>query len=210
MSPPKPPFALFPPQLSARDAKARRWLLRKGRKHPGIEFGYLVGVESPYKFKFPGVKGNVSIPKGDASIAIARRTIFVRFHHNHPSKRSLSDDDLALLLRTRAFQSMWAHGNDGSIYRAKVKCFIPQGQEATVALLREMFKIATVAARLKAPPSHPRFSEVTFFVPHIVAQVLHERGIIEFSGSVTILQEHRWTRNSDVLEFVLEKVRQVS
>ncbi|CAO3446409.1 hypothetical protein [Azospirillum argentinense] len=95
------------------------------------------------------------------------------------------------------------------MFRASFITFASGGMIATQDMMGRMFDMAYTQARIEAPPPDPRLKVLYFFVPRIVALVLHERGIIEFAQARTMSHELRWRPHADMLASMIHEVRQV-
>lgn len=117
---------------------ARSDVLSKGIAR-GIEF--LAGMDESTGLlvaEASGTRGNVVIPPALlAAIDDPKRRISV--HHNHPGSSSFSTDDLIQLSGRPGMSDLWAHGHDGSAYRARRRT-------ADYALMERAHKAALDAA----------------------------------------------------------------
>lgn len=107
---------------SAPDQKIQQSVLSKGRA-ANVEFLEAYDANTGISFSMDGTENNVSLPDRMLRAISDPRSSIVA-HHNHPSSRSFSPQDLNMIGSYRGLSSLYAHGHDGSSYRAdRVKSF---------------------------------------------------------------------------------------
>jgi hypothetical protein len=204
---PTHPIPILPNSLTQRDQKARNWVIYKGKLTGNIEYAWIVLSVDNSKMRYRGKVGKVDLHPSINSSPLSKCKNY-HFHHNHPTNQSLSDGDYYMLAMNSRMIRCFSHGHNGSMHCASWVRTPTIPLWKSVELMRRMFAVGFQAAETIGYHYHPKGSSLLkYFVPHMVGQVLHERGIISFSGLTTPSEVAIVNNDQLLFQVVLEAVR---
>lgn len=188
-------------------SQLREIVVRRG-KETGVE--HLVGVDPDRNVVMVG-SGTVSnsgwSTEADAMVLDPANRIVI--HHNHPSSRSLSITDVAMLA-SPGLESVHAHGHDGSSYRARLsgpaRAHLSSMEPNRGKML--LRGVVTVLDRALYEHHNPliRSKEdaetASAGHAHVINTILHQAGIIEYgtAGVSAASTEHLTSTPADLIE----------
>jgi hypothetical protein len=171
-----------------RGTVGQEYVLRHGRR-TGNEHMVAYGADGREIARSDGTKRFVSFsPEFQKELSNPANDIVA--HHNHPSGTSLSDTDL-MALAFPALRAVWAHGNNGNIYRAELtpafEALTFDSPNAKSKRIESYYK--TVQWRLQpiiqqAVNVHSvNIDEANGALNHLINEVLADAGIIDYRSN---------------------------
>ena len=157
--------------LSDDDLKHYEDVLTKG-KAAGVEFLSAYDRDTGTEYKAEGSENNVNI--GDDLLRALSSGSNIVVHHNHPGSRSFSPQDLSMIGSNRGLATLYAHGHDGTVYRAdRLKAF---GKDQLVQANNE---IAKPFIKYEKEFSSPAARMAVFH--HSMSEWMSRKGFIKYS-----------------------------
>jgi N12 class adenine-specific DNA methylase len=120
-------------------------------------------------------------PNSDADLVL---------HHNHPSDRSFSGTDFAMLTMP-AIRTVWAHGHAGSVYRITLTPKFASTLDDDLAKVQKyLFAIENAASGslgntlIKWGESRPEYdNQVNYIHGHLIWQVFRDAGLVDYQSN---------------------------
>ncbi|SHG79697.1 Phage Mu protein F like protein [Kaistia soli DSM 19436] len=170
------PSAPKPFQRGTLDAAAKDYVVSKGRAD-GKEHlaGYDLDSGEPVETIDSDQSNFVGFTPALTKLlnSPAKRIVL---HHNHPSSTSLSRGDIAMMLRFPGMDEVFAHGHDGSEYRAKVKTKF--GIEVYDAVQQKVFAEMAVQGRAGLLD----LATAGQVVQHVISTIMARRGYLDYAA----------------------------
>lgn len=163
----------------ALDDEMKKFVVSEGRK-TGTEhlWSYDATTGIPLGKNTSGARGFVGFtPEFVAAIADPKRSIVA--HHNHPSSRSFSGQDILELSRGPGLKGLWAHGHNGSSYYAEW-VGAKNVQRLTPPLDLIDGKIRGILQQMVFPQQTLDASEAGIIHAHIVMLVARKKNLIRY------------------------------
>jgi SPP1 gp7 family putative phage head morphogenesis protein len=139
-----------------------------------------------------------------AMISDPKRAVIA--HHNHPSSGSFSNADLTMLHLFPGFSEIWAHGHNGSSYRARraakrlVSYDFERAKNQVKASLDidvpSYFGTDTIAANAAVNPIYY----------HLVSLVLDKKGFIEYSADLAGSAKVTWEKHRAFWQKIIDRI----
>ncbi len=173
-------------------------VLERGRKS-NTEHLSAYDIETGRQWTSSGSANFVSLPEVMAAEVTRGKPRFV-IHHNHPSSRSFSPQDFSAVGTYQGIKTLYAHGHDGSIYRA----------DRTGSFSAEILRQANNAVAAPFIEYEKEFASnadrMTLFA-HMQALWLNERGYISYTYELGSEISAAYERNKAIIDSIAETFR---
>lgn len=171
----KPRRVREPTTNEGRDKAARKFVLDNGRRD-NVE--YLSSFDALTGESYGTNRGGFDYCKFTPELERAARNPQARaiVHHNHPRSTSLSYPDIALLERP-GIDTVWAHGNNGSAYKARK---VADGPALTERFLRSEHEASYAKLAPLVSSGVVEVDAATKLHAHLTWLVLRERKQLEY------------------------------
>ena len=175
---PKPLAEAFKADVNAPGSfnAARDYVLKNGLAHASkeIEFGYVYDAKGNVLVKRMGEENKIEFI--DSEIALIKESPGVVLVHNHPSGRSLSEDDF-----------LFAHYVDGDVYAIGHNGIDYSGRVLDIQRLKGLYseiddQIGYYFHRLMLDKSLSK-EDAYFYQNHLLNTVLYKAGIIAYAAN---------------------------
>ncbi len=187
--------------------QARDIVVSRG-KATGIE--HLIGINADGSVVMLGTgtdRNSGWSPEADAMVLDPAGRVVI--HHNHPSSRSLSITDVSMLA-SPGLESVYAHGHDGSSYRAELTGPARAHLSAMDPNRGKMLLrgVVTLLDRALYEHHHPKIrskedaEKASAGHAHAINTILHRAGLIEYgaAGISAAATEHLNSTPADLIE----------
>lgn len=209
--PPKPRAArkprpkldpVAPIALTGADRRAQEVLLTLGKAHKVEFLTALDDAGTPVVAPYRGEKSAVGFsPELVRLISDPANKIAV--HHNHPGSNSLSPQDLHVLSLAPGMESIWAHGHDGSIYRARRAGRAFEKKHAET--MRRSFETYVRGLMVAGRPIE--VDDVNNIYFHVVNLMLAKARRIQYEAELSPERAKSFARLRPYVEALLEQVK---
>lgn len=188
------------PPLEAEDLVLRRQVLAAGSVEGAIG-EHLAARDLRTGHVWPvvtsGERERVDIP-ATLKDALLDPTGQIVLHHNHPDSKSLSAQDLAVVLAHPGCAAAYAHGHDGTTYKVQPG---PLGRRGDLRAL-DMVAQTTVGRQLERQAMKGRLwpAEVAAYRRHAVNEALARAGVIDYTVAWSASAHTDWDMLKDAFE----------
>ena len=181
---------------------ARQLVVGQG-KVTGCEWGCMVGPAGEHLATWSSGKPAFLAIDGRLLPELFKPGAEVRVHHNHPSSSSLSGADLRMLDSLPGLSTLYAHGHDGSIYRAMMAATGSGKLAATVPVVDTMVGTAIEAAVAEKLLG---MGDAMYLRSHVRNQVLGRLGLIDYNATLGTIAAPATARNAGIVEALTRSV----
>jgi N12 class adenine-specific DNA methylase len=161
--------------------EAKEYVLRMG-KQDGKEHG--VTVRPDGTSIIASTKGNrtnfIQIDPQQTPELYQDQERILEFHHNHPSSRSFSNDDIGFGTSLKSLKRLYAHGHNGTSYQADYLLGAQSHAAARSAYYRAQRGVQTPLQQA-LDAKRIEMDLVNRYFWHLVNLVIHDAGVIRYS-----------------------------
>lgn len=184
-------------KMRAKDRDARRLVIERGI---ATNTEHLVAVDRTYNVEISrvtsGQRSQVVFPE-DLMIALNSPRRQIAVHHNHPSSSSFSTADLYQVAVRRGLSELWAHGHDGTAYRAR-----PVDRDGNRVAAAHVAAKAAAAQILTESRNDLTYPEAMALISHASALALGRAGLVDYAVFAPQLKRDLYSREKALLNFM--------